>query len=275
MDPTEHLKEQIEESANYIAHQTSLKPEIGIILGSGMEQLVSTVQNKLVFPYEEVPYFPVCLTSGHRGNLVLGSIDQKEVAVMEGRAHIYEGYTVKGVTFPIRVLKKLGVKILIITNAASALSKVLSLGDIMLITDHINLMKDNPLVGPDDPVLGPRFVDLSQAYDKGLVELAKKVAREEKINIRTGVYVGVTGPSLETPSEARFLQKIGGDAVGMSTVAEVIVAVQSGMRVLAFSIITNLLEGGRREINQNKIMEKAKKSAGKLIALIKGCIRKI
>ncbi|GAI17283.1 unnamed protein product, partial [marine sediment metagenome] len=214
------------------------------ILGTGLGRLAEDIEEKEIIPYSEIPNFPVSTVQSHSGNLVLGKLGNKEVVAMQGRFHYYEGYSLKEVTFPVRVMKKLGADTIIISNAAGGMNRFFKRGDLMLITDHINLFGDNPLIGPNDEELGPRFPDMSEAYSQKLIELAKKVALKEKIRLREGVYVGLTGPTLETPAEYRFLISIGADAVGMSTVPEVIVANHMGMKVLGISCITDLAIDG-------------------------------
>ncbi|MBU4350080.1 purine-nucleoside phosphorylase [bacterium] len=240
----EDLKAKITESVEFISQKSKVKPKIAIILGTGLGELAEDIQEKEIIPYSEIPNFPVSTVQSHSGNLVLGKLGNKEVVAMQGRFHYYEGYSLKEVTFPVRVMKKLGADIIIISNAAGGMNRFFKRGDLMLITDHINLFADNPLIGPNDEELGPRFPDMSEAYNQKLIELAKKVALKEKIRLQEGIYAGLTGPTLETPAEYRFLIKIGTDAVGMSTVPEVIVANHMGMKVLGISCITDLAIDG-------------------------------
>jgi len=238
------LKAKITESVEFINQKSNIKPKIAIILGTGLGRLAEDIKEKEIIPYSDIPNFPISTVQGHGGNLVLGKLENKEVVAMQGRFHYYEGYNLKEVTFPVRVMKKLGADVIIISNAAGGMNRFFKRGDLMLITDHINLFGDNPLIGPNDEELGLRFPDMSEAYDRKLVELTLKVALKEKIKLHQGIYVGLTGPTLETPAEYRFLIKIGADAVGMSTVPEVIVANHMGMKVLGISCITDLAING-------------------------------
>ena len=240
----EDLKAKVTESVEFINQKSKIKPKIAIILGTGLGRLAEDIKEKEIIPYSEIPNFPVSTVQSHSGNLVLGKLGNKEVVAMQGRFHYYEGYNLKEVTFPVRVMRKLGTDIIIISNAAGGMNRFFKRGDLMLITDHINLFGDNPLIGPNDEELGPRFPDMSEAYSQNLIELAKKVALKEKIRLQEGVYAGLTGPTLETPAEYRFLISIGADAVGMSTVPEVIVANHMEMKVLGISCITDLAIGG-------------------------------
>jgi len=233
------LKDQINSAVGYIRGQTEIVPEIAVILGTGLGAVARQVEHSLEIPYERIPHFPVSTLEAHAGNLVLGAIQGKKVVVMQGRCHYYEGHSMKEITFPIRVMKALGAETLIVSNAAGSMNDHLELGDIMLITDHINLMGDNPLRGINDDSLGPRYPDMYNAYSPDLIDLVCTIAMEEKIRVRKGVFVAVAGPNLETPAEYRFLAGIGADAVGMSTVPEVIVAVHSSMKVLGLCCITD------------------------------------
>lgn len=216
---------------------------VGMILGSGLGDLAEAVDGAVRISYREIPHFPRTTVSGHAGNLVAGEIEGVPVLLMQGRLHYYEGYSLAEVTYPVRVMLELGVEILCVTNAAGGLNPAFQPGEIMLITDHLNFLGDNPLRGPHLDTWGPRFVDMSEAYDPGLRHLALRVASRENIMLRTGVYAAVPGPSYETPAEVRFLRTAGADAVGMSTVPEVIVARHGGMRVLGFSVLTNMAAG--------------------------------
>lgn len=235
--------EKMIEAANYIKEQMDKSPKIGLILGSGLGVLADEIDDKIELPYETIPHFPVSTVEGHKGQLVIGSLNGIDVVTMQGRFHYYEGYTFEQVTFPVRVMKEIGVETLIVTNAAGGVNEQFSPGDLMLITDHINNTGTNPLIGKNDPELGPRFPDMSEAYSKKLINLAKEVGERLNISLQEGVYVGNTGPSYETPAEIRMLRTIGGDAVGMSTVPEVIVARHSGLDVLGISCISNMAAG--------------------------------
>ncbi len=218
-------------------------PGVAVILGSGLGALADEVNCEATIAYAKIPHFPRPGIEGHAGRLVLGTLEGRPVAVMQGRAHYYEGYSMPEVVFPVRVLRALGARILIVSNAAGGLNRQFRSGDLMVITDHINFMGTNPLIGPNEPELGPRFPDMSEAYDRELVALAEAAARSNGITLRKGIYVGVPGPSYETPAELRMLARWGGDAVGMSTVHEVIAARHAGMRVLGLTAITDMATG--------------------------------
>ena len=272
----EDLKAKIAESAEFINRKSKIKPKIAIILGTGLGRLAEDIEEKEIIPYSEIPNFPVSTVQSHSGNLVLGKLGNKEVVAMQGRFHYYEGYSLKEVTFPVRVMKKLGADIIIISNAAGGMNRFFKRGDLMLITDHINLFGDNPLIGPNDEELGPRFPDMSEAYNYKLIELAKKVALKEKIKLQEGVYAGLTGPTLETPAEYRFLINIGADAVGMSTVPEVIVANHMGMKVLGISCITDLaIDGVIVKTSVEEILKAASDAEPIMTKLIEKVIKKI
>jgi len=238
------VRDRTTEAVAVLRARTPRVPEVGIVLGSGLGELADVVEPDAAVPYAEIPHFPLPTAAGHRGRLVLGRLEGRPVAVMQGRCHLYEGYTAEQVTFPIRVLAGLGARTLIVTNAAGGISQAFRRGDLMIIADHINFCGTNPLVGPNDDALGPRFPDMSRAYDPVLRVLVEAIAQEEHIPIRTGVYVGVLGPSYETHAEIEMLARWGADAVGMSTVAEVIVARHAGLRVLGLAAITNVITLG-------------------------------
>jgi purine-nucleoside phosphorylase len=286
------LKAKIKESVEFINQKSKIKPEIAIILGTGLGRLAEDIKEKEIIPYSEIPNFPVSTVQGHSGNLVLGNLGNKKVVAMQGRFHYYEGYKLKEVTFPVRVMKKLGADIIIISNAAGGMNRFFKRGDLMLITDHLNLFGDNPLIGPNDEELGLRFPDMSEAYSQKLIELAEKVALKEKIRLQEGVYAGLAGPTLETPAEYRFLISIGptletpaeyrflisigADAVGMSTVPEVIVANHMGMKVLGISCITDLaIDGVIVKTSVEEILKAASDAEPIMTKLIKKVIEKI
>lgn len=272
----EDLKAKITESVEFINQKSKIKPKIAIILGTGLGELAEDIQEEEIIPYSEIPNFPLSTVQSHSGNLVLGKLGNKEVVAMQGRFHYYEGYSLKEVTFPVRVMKKLGADIIIISNAAGGMNRFFKRGDLMLITDHINLFGDNPLIGPNDEELGPRFPDMSETYTQNLIELAKKVALKEKIRLQEGVYAGLTGPTFETPAEYRFLINIGADAVGMSTVPEVIVANHMGMKVLGISCITDLaIDGVIVKTSVEEILKAAADAEPIMTKLIKKVIEKI
>jgi len=276
MIEVEDLKAKVIESVEFINQKSKIKPKIAIILGTGLGRLAENIKGKEIIPYSEIPNFPISTVQSHSGNLVLGKLGNKEVVAMQGRFHYYEGYNLKEVTFPVRVMKKLGADIIIISNAAGGMNRFFKRGDLMLITDHINLFGDNPLIGPNDEELGPRFPDMSEAYSQQLIKLAKKIALKEKIRLREGVYAGLTGPTLETPAEYRFLISIGADAVGMSTVPEVIVANHMGMKVLGISCITDLaIDGVIVKTALEKILKTASDAEPIMTKLIEKVIKKI
>jgi len=234
------LGEQIRDAVQSIRQQWNREAHAGIILGTGLGTLAQEITREAVIPYEEIPYFPRSTTVSHAGQLVCGLLAGLPIVAMEGRFHVYEGYSFQQVTFPVRVMKALGAKLLIVSNACGGMNPHYALGDIVVIEDHINLMNGNPLIGPNDDSLGPRFPDMSEPYDRKLIDRALAIARREDFVAHRGVYVAVTGPNLETRAEYRFLRGIGADVVGMSTVPEVIVAVHAGMRVLGLSVVTDL-----------------------------------
>ena len=228
------------EAAEYLKARTTELPEIGLLTGTGLAEIVKNLNIVEAFDYQDIPHFPIPTVEGHFGRLLFGCLQNKVIVVMQGRFHLYEGLTPLEITFPLRVMQELGVQTLVVTNAAGGINPGFHIGDLMMITDHINLTGSNPLLGPNEESWGPRFPDMVGAYDKKLIALAEKTAKNSEIDLQKGVYVGLKGPSLETPAEIRFLRTIGADAVGFSTVQEVIVAVHAGMRVLGVSIITNI-----------------------------------
>ncbi|MCF0204516.1 MAG: purine-nucleoside phosphorylase [Muribaculaceae bacterium] len=235
------LLEKIKETANFIASKVATLPKTAIILGTGLGELVNHIEISTVIPYEEIPNFPVSTVEGHSGKLIFGKLGNKQVMAMQGRFHYYEGYDMRTqVTFPVRVMKALGIKTLFVSNAAGGMNPDFQIGDLMIITDHINLFPEHPLHGKNYNELGPRFPDMSEAYSRRLIAEAKKVAEKNNIRLVEGVYVGTQGPTFETPAEYRYFRRIGGDAVGMSTVPEVIVARHGGMEVFGMSVITDL-----------------------------------
>lgn len=234
------MLEKIRETADFLKSRLNHAPKVGMITGTGLGALTERISADFRLPYEEIPNFPSSTVEGHKGVLAAGSIAGRSVIAMEGRFHLYEGYSSQEVTFPVRVMAELGVKYLLISSAAGGLNPQFERGDLMILTDHINLKGTNPLIGPHLDEFGPSFPDMSQAYPPDLIRLAKKEAIHLGIMIRQGVYVGVLGPSLETPAETRFLRMIGADAVGMSTVSQTIVGVQCGLKILAIVVITNM-----------------------------------
>jgi len=270
------MKEKISESVEAIIGKVNFKPEIGIILGTGLGMLAKEVKSVAIIPYEEIPHFPRPTVESHSGRFILGNLSGKRVGVMSGRFHYYEGYTLQEITHPVRVMKELGIKILIVSNACGGLNPQFQAGDIMVITDHINLLGDNPLRGVTDPDLGPRFPDMYNCYDRELIALTEKVALDLKIPIRKGVYLATIGPNLETAAEYRFFRFIGADAVGMSTVPEVIVARQIGLKVLGFSVVTDMgLPDAMRPVNLAEILSVASQAEPKLTALVSEVVKRI
>ncbi|TKJ47656.1 purine-nucleoside phosphorylase [Candidatus Aerophobetes bacterium Ae_b3a] len=270
------LRERIKEAGKFIQSKTRIKPRIGIILGTGLGDLTKEIEVESKLSYQNIPYFAVSTTPGHEGSLILGRLVGKMIMAMQGRFHFYEGYSLEEITFPLRVMKYMGVNVIIESNAAGGMNPNLKAGDLMVITDHINLIGNNPLIGSNDDKLGPRFVDMCEPYDKELIELYEKVAMRERIRIHRGVYVGVSGPNLETPAEYRFLRLIGADAVGMSTVPEVIVAKHSGLKVLGISCITDECFPDKLEpVNLAKLIKVANLAEPKMTRLIKGILGEI
>lgn len=232
------MNKDYKESAAYIADQINGKPETAIILGSGLGSLADKIEKATVIPYHAIPHFAYSTAAGHKGNLIYGELGEVPVLAMQGRFHYYEGYTMQQVTFPVRVMKLLGIKNLLVSNAAGGINENFKIGDLMIIRDHINMLA-NPLIGPNNEAFGTRFPDMTRAYDRHLIELMETIAATNHIPVKKGVYVGLTGPSYETPAEYAFYGRAGGDAIGMSTVPEVIVARHADIRVFGMSVITN------------------------------------
>jgi purine-nucleoside phosphorylase len=268
---------QIDEAAQAIRKKVPAAPSVGIILGSGLNGLADSVQAAVAIPYSDLPHFPVSTVQGHMGRFVIGSLEHKNVIVMQGRVHYYEGYTMSQVTLPVRVMQRLGVESLIVTNAAGGVHPDFQPGDVMLITDQLNLMGMsglNPLMGPNLDEIGPRFPDMSRAYDRSYCDLARRVARENKIALREGVYAGLSGPSFESPADLRFLRLAGADAVGMSTVPEVIVARHGSMRPLGLSGISNKANlDGSTITTHEEVIEAGRMITPKMEKIIRGVLR--
>jgi len=270
------LKQQIDRAVSVVRERVSLAPQVAIILGSGLGALAGEVRADAVVPYAEIPGFPRSTVEGHAGNLLVGRLEGRAVAVMQGRAHFYEGYSLADVVFPVRVIRALGARVLLVSNAAGGVNRLWSSGDLMIIADHINFMGSNPLMGPNDPDLGPRFPDMSQAYDPDLIALAERAALAEGIAIRKGVYAGVHGPSYETPAELRMLRGWGADAVGMSTVPEAIAARHMGMRVLGITAITDMATGEQiKTVTHEDVMAVAREIEPKFIRVVKRIVREM
>jgi purine-nucleoside phosphorylase len=267
---------QIDEVTQSVRERISIQPVVGIILGSGLNALAESVQDAVYLPYSELPNFPVSTVHGHVGRFVIGNLEGKSIIVMQGRIHFYEGYSMGQITLPVRVMQRLGVSSLIVTNAAGGVHPDFVPGDVMLITDHINLVGMaglNPLMGPNLDEIGPRFPDMSQPYDHGYFELARKVAKDKSITLREGVYVSLSGPSFESPADLRFLRNAGADAVGMSTVPEVIVARHGNMRVLGLSGISNKANlDGSTITTHEEVIEAGKIITPKIESIVRGIL---
>lgn len=270
------MLEKIQETAAFVKSKIDRIPAFAIILGTGLGELVHEISDKKEIPYESIPNFPVSTVEGHSGKLIYGNLGGKPILAMQGRFHYYEGYSMKEVTFPVRVFQMLGIKYLFVSNAAGGMNGSFDIGDIMLIDDHINTFPEHPLHGKNHNELGTRFPDMSNAYDKDLRRLAMLIAKENNIKLQHGVYVGTQGPTFETPAEYNWFKIIGGDAVGMSTVPEVIVANHAKMKVLAFSIITDLgVIGKIVEVTHEDVQEAAKIAQPKMAYIMQEVIRRI
>ncbi|WP_078578446.1 purine-nucleoside phosphorylase [Salipaludibacillus agaradhaerens] len=271
-----HAINDIYQAKEYIRGLTKHKPEIGIILGSGLGDLADDIEEAVIIPYEDIPYFSKSDAQGHANQLVIGKLKGKTIVAMKGRYHYYEGYTLDEVTFPIRVMKALGIETLIVTNACGAVNTSFSPGDLMLITDHINLVGVNPLIGKNNEELGPRFPDVSQVYNKELRNMSKEIAKEQGITLREGVYGWWSGPVYETPAEIRMIRTLGGDAIGMSTVPETTVAVHAGLKVLGISCLTNMACGILDQpLSHQEVIEVAGQAKSKFIRFITEVVQKI
>jgi purine-nucleoside phosphorylase len=274
--PMVELYDQVQEAKHAIQARWSYAPQIGIILGTGLGGLVEEIAAEASIPYGDIPHFPCSTVVSHTGRLVCGRLGGKSVVAMEGRCHFYEGYSLQQITLPVRVMKALGCEILVVSNACGGMNPQFAKGDIMVIEDHINLVGDNPLIGKNDDRLGPRFPDMSHPYDCALLQLARRVALEEKIVCHQGVFVAVPGPNLETRAEYRFLRSGGADVVGMSTVPEVIVAVHCGLRAVGFSIITDMcLPDALEPANVEDIIATASTAEKKLRVLVRRLIESL
>lgn len=270
------IQQQTKEAVQYIQSSISAVPSTGLVLGSGLGVLADEIKNPVVLKYEDIPGFPVSTVEGHAGQLVFGELEGMQVAAMQGRFHYYEGYSLQEVTFPIRVMNALGVKRLLVTNAAGGVNHDFEPGDLMIIDDHINWLGANPLIGENDAELGPRFPDMSSAYSKGLAKIADEAALSLNIRIQRGTYMANTGPAYETPAEVRMARVLGADAVGMSTVPEVIVAVHGGMEVLGISCISNLAAGMLDQpLSHDEVMDTTSKVQEDFLKLMKETLRRI
>ena len=269
------MLQQIKESANFIKDTTKFTPEVGIILGTGLGGLVSEINIEHTIPYDKIPHFPLSTVEGHSGRLILGTLGGKKVIAMQGRFHFYEGYSIEKVTLPVRVMKLLGIEKLIVSNASGGVNPNFEVGDLMILEDHICLIP-NPLIGTNIEELGPRFPDMSESYDKNLIHLAEQIASENNLPVKKGVYVALTGPTLETPAEYKYMRIIGGDTVGMSTAPEVIVARHMEIPCFAMSVITDLgVEGKIKKVTHEEIQKVSEVAEPKLTLIIKELISKI
>ena len=266
----------VEDAVRAVRARTTLEPDVGVILGTGLGALAEAIEAEATIPYADIPGFVVPTVESHTGRLLLGTLAGRRVAAMQGRFHLYEGYTLRDVTFPVRVLRALGARTLIVSNVSGGMHPQWAAGDLVLLADHINLLADNPLIGPNDDRDGPRFPDLTDAYDPALRALARAVALEQQITLREGVYVAVPGPNLETRAEYRMLRAFGADIVGMSTVPEVIVARHVAMRVLGLSIITDLcLPDALEPASVERILAVARAAEPRLAALVRGVVARL
>jgi purine-nucleoside phosphorylase len=264
------LLNQVRDAVDFIRTKTAIEPEIGLILGSGLGELADEIQNPTVLDYRDIPYFPVSTVPGHAGRLVLGELEGKKVVAMQGRFHYYEGYSMQQVTFPVRVMKMLDVKTLVVTNACGGINRHFKPGDLMLIQDHLNLTGTNPLIGPNEEAFGPRFPDMSEPYSKALQEVAVRSAEAVGVELQKGVYAGISGPSFMTPAELIMLRNLGADALGMSTVPEVIVANHMEMDVLGIACVTDMAIGEELEpLTHEQVMRVARETKPKFIKLVK------
>lgn len=264
------------ESVNYIKSKTNINPTVGIILGSGLGGLVNEIEITDEIDYKDIPNFPVSTVKGHQGKLIFGNLGGKQIVAMQGRFHYYEGYDMKQVTFPVRVMKLLGVKQLFVSNASGGVNPDFEVGEIMILDDHINLFPEHPLHGKNIDELGPRFPDMSEPYDCQMIKIAKEIAANHQIKVSTGTYAGLTGPTLETPAEYKYVKLIGADAVGMSTVPEVIVARHMDMPCFAISIITDLgVEGKIQKVSHQDVIDVANRQEPKMTLIMRELIDRI
>jgi len=271
-----NLNQMINETLKVIRQKTTEEFKVGIILGTGLGGLVKDIEIMHEIEYKDLPHFPLSTVESHHGKLIFGKLSGKNVVAMQGRFHYYEGYSMQQITYPVRVMKKLGVEKLLVSNACGGLNPLYQRGDLMLMVDHINLIGDNPLIGPNEADFGPRFPDMSEAYNNDLIDLAEKIALEKGIRLHKGVYVAVPGPNLETKAEYRFLRNIGADVVGMSTIPEDIVAVHSGIDVLGLSIITDeCFPDSLQAVNVEEIIAAAMKAEPKMTLIMKEIIKQM
>jgi purine-nucleoside phosphorylase len=265
--------ELVQETVNFIKNKTNFSPEYGVILGSGLGSFTDDLKIEFILPYNEIPNFPISTVAGHKGALVFGTIGNKKIVAMQGRFHYYEGYSMQEVTFPVRVMKYIGVTKLIVSNASGGVNPSFQVGDVMLIKDHINMFPEHPLRGANDERFGPRFVNMSEPYSLAMMEKAKAIAKEMKLDLKVGVYLGLQGPTFETLAEYKMVKAVGADCVGMSTVPEVIVAKHMNMDCLGISVITDMGdEENIEEVNHEEVLEAAKKAEPFVRNLIKNVI---
>ena len=276
MQSIEQFRTNLKEATDFIRTKTDIKPDIGIILGTGLGSLVDGIDLKVEIDYDDIPHFPNSTVESHHGRLLFGRLKGKDVVCMQGRFHYYEGYSFQEIVFPVRVMNQLGINTLVVSNAAGGMNPNFANGDIMLIKDHINFFPGNPLIGPNDNDLGPRFPDMYEVYNHRFLDMAKAVALEQNLRLQEGVYIGVTGPTLETAAEYRFFRRTGADAVGMSTIPEVIAAHHQGNKILAFSIITDMgLPDNMHPVSIEEVIAIAGKAEPKLRDLIAGCVERM
>ena len=270
------LKNQITEALDFIRTKTKMLPEVGIILGTGLGALAKEIDSEIIIDYKDIPHFPLSTVESHEGKLIFGKLGGKNVVAMQGRFHYYEGYTMKQITFPVRVMKALGIKVLCVSNIAGGMNPNYRRGDIIIINDHINMLGDNPLIGRNDDDLGPRFPDMSEPYNKELIRLAEQIAMEERIKVHAGVYLAVPGPNLETRAEYRMFRNFGADVVGMSTVPEVIVAIHSGLKVFGMTVISDeCFPDFLQPVSVDEIIKAAMEAEPKLTLIMKKLIERI
>ena len=269
------MLERIQETAAFLKDKMHTRPETAIILGTGLGSLVNEIEDKYEISYETIPHFPVSTVEGHSGKLIFGKLGKKDILAMQGRFHFYEGYAMTEVTFPIRVMKELGIKTLFVSNAAGGMNPDFEIGDLMIITDHINFFPEHPLRGKNIPY-GPRFPDMSEAYNKELIRKAEEIAAEKGIKVQHGIYIGTQGPTYETPAEYKMFRILGADAVGMSTVPEVIVANHCGIRVFGMSVITDLgVEGKIVEVTHEEVQKAADKAQPLMTTIMRELINRV
>lgn len=267
---------QINEAADFIRSRHKTAPHVGVICGTGMGNLADRVEKKTVIPYYEIPHFPVSTVESHKGNLMLGELSGRPVMVMQGRFHYYEGYDMRQVTFPVRVMKALGCRAMVVMNAVGSMNPLIPMGSLMLITDQINMMGDNPLIGPNDESLGPRFPDMSEPFNRKLIQIGREVALEAKIRAHEGVVIAVSGPNLETAAEYRAFRRLGADCVTMSTIPEVIVANHAGLKVIGISTVTdNCLPDSLKPAHLEDIIKVAQAAEPRLETLVLGILKRI